>query len=233
VWTAIVLALITALFVVASLLPLLDPWATAAGLLTGFLLGTALLLVPRSARRRIGARRATALQCLCVGLVVGAAAAGAVGVGLNAQVGTKAGFLEDGSCVDFGFWDCLPVGSSPNGCFVEATMNGTAAATLTLNCPAGTSIALPSTAAVSIADTGAITALCYQYCGSGAGSSGAGSSGAGSSGGDSSSGGFPPPSNSPSPSPSPSAEVGSDLVPVSSPPARSPPVSSDPDQLLI
>ena len=35
VWTAIVLALVTALFVVASLLPLLDPWATAAGLLTG------------------------------------------------------------------------------------------------------------------------------------------------------------------------------------------------------
>ena len=35
VWTAIVLVLVTALFVVASLLPLLDPWATAAGLLTG------------------------------------------------------------------------------------------------------------------------------------------------------------------------------------------------------
>lgn len=179
VWTAIVLVLVTALFVVASLLPLLDPWATAAGLLTGepvedsrgwwavwecvllrpcgakeeavqachdrkfsgqslgyrrnpndapgqpccrcctphpspnpgFLMGTALLLVPRSARRRTGAGRATALQCLCVGLVIGAAAAGAVGVGLNAQVGTEAAFLKDGSCVDFGFWDCLPVGS--------------------------------------------------------------------------------------------------------------------------
>lgn len=43
--------------------------------------------------------------------MIGAAAAGAVGVGLNAQVGTEAAFLKDGSCVDFGFWDCLPVGS--------------------------------------------------------------------------------------------------------------------------
>ncbi len=67
--------------------------------------------MPHSARRRTGARHATALQCLCVGLVVAAAAAGAVGVALNAQIGTKADFLEDGSCVDFGFWDCLPVGS--------------------------------------------------------------------------------------------------------------------------
>lgn len=95
----------------------------------------------------------------------------------------------------------------------------------------GTSVALPSTASINSADTGAITALCTQYCGAGSGSSG-------SNGGSDSGGGFPaPPSNSSSPSPtagSRSPEASSGLVPVSSPPAApSPPVSSDPDQLLI
>lgn len=185
-WTLAVLLVVTAIFIVASLLPLLDPWYTAFALLTGGggdaggvcsmlavrlaaarsvggrvgptmpgrqppspfprghlksahaghcccttppapagLVGApVLLLLPRARRGRPKARRWVALQVACAALVAAAAACGAAGVALKADVGSQAAFLADGSCVTFGRWQCLPAGASPNGCRVEAQASG-------------------------------------------------------------------------------------------------------------
>lgn len=97
----------------------------------GFFTGAALLLIPvPGQRRRGGSCRWLMLQALCAALVICGAAAGAVGVALHADLGSKSSFLEDGSCVDFGVWKCLPAGASPNGCFVEAHPDGSGPATL-------------------------------------------------------------------------------------------------------
>jgi hypothetical protein len=82
------------------------------------------LLLPRVRRGRPKARRWLAVQCLCGLLVVAAAACGAVGVVLKADVGLQTSFLADGSCVSFGHWQCLPAGASTNGCRVEPQSGG-------------------------------------------------------------------------------------------------------------
>ena len=189
VWTVAVLALITAIFITMSLLPLLDPWYQAAALVAGagagagaacvwvctnvwalssgqpyswlwclerraslcppratleahstltcvpsptptptptagFLTGCALLLAPRVARNRRRHRVALVALCHCAVLVVGGLAVGAVGVALNARVGSDSSFLKDSCCVGFGSWQCVPSGGSPTGCYVEAQGSG-------------------------------------------------------------------------------------------------------------
>lgn len=222
-WTALVLALVTAVFVVASLLPMLDVWYMSAALLTGelilswmapwgcwprvgwvcgcaccpsstmqrriaapatpshlsltptttplhtpgFFAGAALLLIPVPGQRRRagGPCRWLALQALCAALVIGGAAAGAVGLALHADLGSKSSFLKDGSCVDFGVWNCLPAGASPNGCFVEAHPDGSGPPTL--YCPSGEPVPLKNIQ-LPAGDTDALTAVCYQQCTAGA-----------------------------------------------------------------
>jgi hypothetical protein len=89
------------------------------------LLGTLLLLLPRVGRGRPASKLFVAAQCLCGLAIAGAVGAAVAGIVLNAGVGTKAQFLEDGSCVGFSFFQCLPTNASPNGCTVEASSNGT------------------------------------------------------------------------------------------------------------
>lgn len=166
-WTVLVLSIISAIYITMSLLPLLDPWYQAAALLAGFLVGTALLLVPRVAgrRRRSGSGRYLAMQCLCAFLVIAGATVGAVGIALNARVGANAAFLEDASCVGFGQWQCLTSSSSPNGCLVEVQDSGSR----TLYCPSGESHDLPAGTAISPGDTDFLSQLCSEFCGSDAG----------------------------------------------------------------
>ncbi|KAL4420785.1 hypothetical protein ABPG75_010441 [Micractinium tetrahymenae] len=170
-WTVLVLLAITAIFVVMSLLPLVDPWYMCSALLTGFFALPVPSLAPRVRRGQRGARRWLAVQCVCACLVIAAATLGTVGVVTKADVGSSS-FLQDGSCVTFGRWQCLPAGASPNGCRVEA-QDGSEA--LLLRCPSGIVSQLPNGTAITPGDTDLITQICFQYCALSGGVAGGGS----------------------------------------------------------
>ncbi|KAI3430705.1 hypothetical protein D9Q98_005294 [Chlorella vulgaris] len=175
--TVAVLAIITALLITMSLLPLLDPWYQAAALLTGFFTGTALLLAPRVVRRARRHRGAAVLSAHCLLLVVGGLVVAAVGVGINARVAAGSGFFKDSCCVGFGNWQCVPTGGSPDGCLIEAAQNGTRV----LYCASGESYPLPAGTSVPAGNTALVTQICTQYCTTASGGAG-GDSGAASGG---------------------------------------------------
>lgn len=81
-------------------------------------------------------------QALCACLLIGGATAAIIGLALPADVGQQCGsFCSDASCLPVSWWECVGVGSSPNGCHLTVLANGTQA----MECPS-------------------VSALCAQGC---------------------------------------------------------------------
>ena len=147
-------------FIAASLMPMVDIWYTAAGLLAGLLTSAALLVIPRVGKGKQGNVKWAALQITCIVLLSVTFVALVIGSALPTKVGVKVPLLKDASCLTFGSMICMPYGFTSDGCGVQSS----AKSGLTLICPNSPSYPLPPGTNIEIGDLTATAALCTQYC---------------------------------------------------------------------
>lgn len=146
-------------FITASLVPMVDIWYTAGGLLVGLLASAALLVIPRVGKGKDGNAKWASIQITCIVLLALTFVAGVIGAALPMKVGQEVPVLKSASCMSFGSLSCVPYGYLPDGCGVQSEKSG-----LTLICPLSPSMPLPPGTALKIGDLTATAALCTQYC---------------------------------------------------------------------
>jgi membrane associated rhomboid family serine protease len=164
--TFIVLTLVTAVFIATSLMPMVDVWYQSAALLTGFFVTVTILLLPKVGRGRRHNSWWVALQIICATLVIGAGTAAIVGLVLPTQLGDTVDFLQEASCLQIKYWECVP---DSNSCTAEMNVNNSGNAVLT--CANGMSYQVPAAnLAVRTSNGGYaigkwdLSDLCPQFC---------------------------------------------------------------------
>ena len=140
--TLLVLLLVSAVFILISLLPMLNVWYNAGALVAGLLLSAVLLLLlersagalPERSTGSLPAGRSGAgllVQCSCALLLVSWVVLASVGLARNVGVGGLSDFFTESSCVHLKWWQCVEADLTPNGCAFDVYGNGTT----TLLCP--------------------------------------------------------------------------------------------------
>jgi len=165
-FTFTVLILVTGMFIATSLMPLVDVWYQSAALLTGFFVTVTILLLPKVGRGRRHNGWWVALQIVCATLVIGAGTAAIVGLVLPTQLGDTVDFLQEASCLQIKYWECVP---DSNSCTAEMNENNSGNAVLT--CANGMSYQVPAAnLAVRTSNGGYaigkwdLSDLCPQFC---------------------------------------------------------------------
>jgi uncharacterized protein with PQ loop repeat len=164
--TFIVLILVTAVFILTSLMPMVDVWYQSAALLTGLFVTITTLLLPKVGRGRPHNGWWVALQITCATLIIGAGTACIVGLVLPTQLGDTVEFFQEASCVQIKYWQCVP---DTNSCTAE--MNSANSGNAVLTCANGMSYQVPAANLAVRTSNGGYTIgkwdladLCPQFC---------------------------------------------------------------------
>lgn len=164
--TFVVLLLVTAVFLATSLMPMVDVWYQSAALLTGFFVTVTILLLPKVGRGQRHNGWWVALQIICATLVIGAGTAAIVGLVLPTQLGDTVDFLQEASCLQIKYWECVP---DSNSCTAEMNVNNSGNAVLT--CANGMSYQVPAANLAVRTNNGGyaigkwdLSDLCSQFC---------------------------------------------------------------------